>query len=112
MLEKGSYESFRACLPQAGSRRRRGIRFFLGVSAKSRSLARRGGLGMTTDRLFAGCSGVRMGFVVNVHQLAGGGVRIFLCGGKRLMAEQVLNRAEAGAVGQQMGVRRRAQRVR
>ncbi len=43
-----------------------------------------------------------MCFVVDVHQLADGGVRVFLRGGKRLVAEEFLNGAEVGAVGEKM----------
>ncbi len=47
-------------------------------------------------------SRVRMGFVVDVHQLADGSVRIFLRGGQRLMTEKLLNGAEVRAVSEQM----------
>ena len=53
-----------------------------------------------------------MGFVVDVHELADGGVRVFLRGGKRLVAEQLLNGTKVGAVGEQMRGKGVAQRVR
>jgi len=43
-----------------------------------------------------------MGFVVDVHELADGGVRVFLRGGEGLVAEEFLNGAEVGAVGEEM----------
>ena len=52
-----------------------------------------------------------MSFVVNVHQLADGGVGVFLRGGKRLVAEEFLNGAQVGAVGQKMRRKGVAQRV-
>ena len=45
---------------------------------------------------------VRMRLVVDVHELADGGMSIFLRGGKRLMPEQLLNGAQVGAIGQQV----------
>ncbi len=53
-----------------------------------------------------------MGFVVDVHQLADGGVRVFLRGGERLVAEEFLNGAKVGAVGEKMRGKRVAQGVR
>lgn len=43
-----------------------------------------------------------MRFVVDVHQLANGSVRVFLRGGKGLVAEELLNGAKIGAVGEKM----------
>ena len=43
-----------------------------------------------------------MGFVINLHQLADGGVRVLLRGGERAVAEQLLDGAEIGAVGEQV----------
>ena len=48
-------------------------------------------------------SGVGMGLVVDVHELADGSVRVFLRGGEGLVAEEFLNGAEVGAVGEEMG---------
>lgn len=53
-----------------------------------------------------------MGLVVDVHELADGGMSIFLCGGERLVAEEFLDGAEVGAVGQEMGGESVAQGVR
>ena len=53
-----------------------------------------------------------MGFVVDVHQLANRRVSVFLRGRERLVAEQFLNGAKIGAVGQQMGGEGMTQRVR
>lgn len=52
-----------------------------------------------------------MGFVVDVHELADGGVGVFLCGGKGLVAKELLDGAEVGAVGEQMRGEGMAQRV-
>src|SRR5580700_1925534 len=57
-------------------------------------------------------SGVGVCLVVDFHQLADGSVRVFLCGGKRLVAEKLLNRAEVGAIGEKMSGKGVAQRVR
>src|SRR5216683_2013474 len=54
--------------------------------------------------------GVRL--VVDVHQLADGGVGVFLRRRERLMAEKFLNGAEVGPVGEQMRRKGVAQRVR
>lgn len=43
-----------------------------------------------------------MGLVVNVHQLADGSVCVFLRGGEGLVAEEFLDGAEVGAVGEKM----------
>src|SRR5690349_19824712 len=43
-----------------------------------------------------------MRLVVNVHELAYGGVCVFLRGGERPVAEQFLDGAQIGAVGQQV----------
>ena len=40
-----------------------------------------------------------MGFIVDVHELADGGVGVFLRGGEGLVAEEFLNGAEVGAIG-------------
>jgi len=56
--------------------------------------------------------GMRMGFVVDIHKLANGSVRIFLRRGKRLVAEQFLNRAQIRAVGKKMRRKGVAKRVR
>ena len=53
-----------------------------------------------------------VGFVVNLHQLADGGMGIPLRGGKRLMAKQLLNGAKVGPVRQQMRGEGVPQRVR
>lgn len=45
---------------------------------------------------------VRVRFVVNLHQLANGGMRVALCGGERLVAEQFLDGAEIRAVSKKM----------
>ena len=55
--------------------------------------------------------GVGMGFVVDVHELADGGMGVFLRGGKGLVTEEFLNGAKVGAIGQQMGGERVAERV-
>jgi hypothetical protein len=47
-------------------------------------------------------SSVGMGLVVNIHQLADRGVGVLLRGGERLVAEQLLNGAQVGAIGQQV----------
>jgi hypothetical protein len=52
-----------------------------------------------------------VGFVVDVHELADGGVGIFLSGGERLVAEEFLNGAEVGAIGEKMRGERVAERV-
>ena len=44
-----------------------------------------------------------MRLIVDIHELADGGVRVFLRGGKRLVAEEFLNGAEVGTVGEQVG---------
>lgn len=43
-----------------------------------------------------------MRFVVDVHQLADGGVGVFLRGGEGLVAEEFLNCAQIGAIGEEM----------
>ena len=43
-----------------------------------------------------------MGLVVDVHKLADRGVGVFLGGGERLVAEEFLDGAEVGAVGEEM----------
>lgn len=43
-----------------------------------------------------------MRFVVDVHELADGGVGVFLRGGKGLVTKEFLNSAEVGAVGEEM----------
>src|SRR5260370_14846362 len=48
-------------------------------------------------------SGAGVGLVVDLHQLADGGVGVLLRGGKRAVAEELLNGAQVGAVGQEMG---------
>src|SRR5690349_4038764 len=53
-----------------------------------------------------------MRLVVNLQQLADGGVRVLLRGGERLVAEEFLDGAEIGAVRQEMRGERVAQRVR
>ena len=45
---------------------------------------------------------MRVGLVVDVHELADGGVGVFLRGGKRLVAEELLDGAKVGAVGEEM----------
>ena len=55
---------------------------------------------------------VRMGLVVDIHQLADGGVRVLLSSRKRPVAEQFLNCAEIGAIGKQMRGECVPQRVR
>ena len=54
---------------------------------------------------------VRMGFIVDVHQLADGCMRIFLRGGERLVAEEFLYGAEVSAVGKQVSGEGVTQRV-
>src|SRR5580692_6324000 len=51
-------------------------------------------------------SGVRVCLVVDFHQLADGSVRIFLRGGERLVAEELLNRAEISAISEQVSGKR------
>src|SRR5690242_1090919 len=58
---------------------------------------------------FSVASRVGMGFVVDVHQLADGGVRVFLRGGEGLVAEQFLNGAQIRAIGEQVRGKRVAQ---
>src|SRR5579859_6148272 len=53
-----------------------------------------------------------MGFVVDVHELADGGVGVFLGGGEGLVAEEFLNGAEVGAIGEKMGCKGVAEGVR
>ena len=53
-----------------------------------------------------------MGFVVDVHELADGGVGVFLSGGEGLVAEEFLNGAEVGAIGEEMSGEGVAERVR
>ena len=53
-----------------------------------------------------------MSFVVYVHELADGRVGVFLRGGERLVTEEFLNGAQVGAIGEKMGSKRMAQRVR
>ena len=53
-----------------------------------------------------------MGFVVHLHQLADSGVGVPLGGGKRAVAEQLLDGAQVGTVGEQMGGKGVAQRMR
>src|SRR3989442_15315973 len=43
-----------------------------------------------------------MRFIVHVHQLTDGGVRVFLRGGERLVSEQLLNGAQIGSIGEEM----------
>ena len=57
-------------------------------------------------------SGVRVRFVVNLHQLPDGRVRILLRCRERLMSQQLLNRPEVRAIRQQMRRKRVPQRVR
>ena len=54
---------------------------------------------------------MRVGLVIDFHQLADGGVGVFLRGGERLVAEQFLNGAEVGAVGKEMRGKGVAQRM-
>lgn len=54
---------------------------------------------------------VRVRFVVDVHQLADGGMRVLLRGGKRLVAEQFLDGSEIRPVREQMCGESMAQRV-
>jgi hypothetical protein len=56
-------------------------------------------------------SRARVSFVVDVHELANGGVCVSLCRRKRLMAEQLLDGAQIRAVGQKMRGEGVAQRV-
>ena len=53
-----------------------------------------------------------MRLVVNVHQLANRSVRIFLRSRKRLVTQQLLNRAEISAIREQVCSKRVPQRVR
>ncbi len=53
-----------------------------------------------------------MGFVVDVHQLADGGMGVFLRGGERLVAEKFLDGTKVGTIGQKMRGERVAERVR
>jgi hypothetical protein len=46
--------------------------------------------------------GVRMGFVVDVHELSDGSVGVFLGGGEGLVAEEFLDGPEVGAVSEQV----------
>src|SRR5947209_6047057 len=55
---------------------------------------------------------VRVRLVVNLHQLPDGSVRIFLRGGERLVAEQLLNGAKISAIREQMRGESVAQRMR
>ena len=57
-------------------------------------------------------SGVGVGFVVDVHELADGGVGVFLRGGERLVAEEFLDGAKVSAIGEKMGGEGVAERVR
>src|SRR5215471_9918611 len=56
--------------------------------------------------------GVGMGFVVDVHELADGGMGVFLRGGKGLVAEKFLDGSEVGAIGEEMRGESVAQRMR
>ena len=56
--------------------------------------------------------GVRVCFIVDVHELADRGVCVFLRCRERLVAEEFLDGAKIGAVGKEMGSKRVAQRVR
>src|ERR1700674_2059309 len=53
-----------------------------------------------------------MRLVVNIHQLANGGVGVLLRGGQRLVAKKLLNGAEVGAIGEEMRGEGMAQGVR
>ena len=53
-----------------------------------------------------------MGLVVDGHQVGEGDLCVFLGGGQARVAEQFLDRAEVGAVGEQMGRIRMAEAVR
>ena len=55
---------------------------------------------------------MRVSFVVDVHQLADGRMGIFLRGGERLVAEEFLNGAKVGAIGEKMRGESVAQGVR
>ena len=55
---------------------------------------------------------VGMGLVVDVHQLADGGVSVFLGGGEGLVAEEFLDGAKVGAISEEMGGKGVAERVR
>ena len=57
-------------------------------------------------------SGVGVGFVVDVHEVADGGVGVLLGGGERGVAEEFLDGAEISAVGEQVSGEGVAQRVR
>jgi hypothetical protein len=52
-----------------------------------------------------------MRLVVDVHELADGGVGVFLRGGERLVAEEFLDGAKVGAVGEKMRGEGVAERV-
>src|SRR5258706_7249495 len=67
--------------------------------------------GTLTARAWHGSS-VRVGFVVDVHQLADGGVRVFLRGGEGLVTEKLLNGAKISAIGEKMRGEGVTQRVR
>src|SRR5438552_18371782 len=56
-------------------------------------------------------SGVGVRLVVDVHQLANGGVRVFLRGRERLVPEKFLNGAKISAVSKQMRRERVTQRM-
>ena len=55
---------------------------------------------------------VRVRLVVDLHQLADGGVGVLLRGGEGLVAEQFLDGAKVGAVGEQMRREGVAERMR
>src|SRR6266403_1233621 len=57
-------------------------------------------------------SGVRVRFIVDVHELADRSVRVFLRCRERLVAEEFLNGAKVGAVGKEMRSKCVAHRVR
>ena len=57
-------------------------------------------------------SGVGVRLVVDVHQLANGGVRVFLRGRERLVPEKFLDGAKISAVSKQMRCERVTQRMR
>jgi len=50
--------------------------------------------------------------VVDVHQLANGGMCVFLCGREGLVAKKFLDGAKIGAIGKQMRGERVTQRMR
>jgi hypothetical protein len=56
--------------------------------------------------------GVGVGFVVDVHELADGGVGVFLRGGERLVAEEFLDGAKVSTIGEKMRGEGVAERVR